>query len=194
MSLTVTLADGTENTFSNTGINYAFVQLEDPAVLAGARNGSYGTGKQSLTLVLNNKAVIRFVQNDPYYRPDGYVEISSAKTPKELYDDLVAETEFDQLAPQSTTTFDADFPYAVVANKNNVTGITTNSTPVGQAVSEPKTESLVSFKNSALVRFLDNGTAGYEFTRNGSEVGKTDIFYLAPAEYTKTVTAVEGLC
>lgn len=194
MSLTVTLANGDENTYSDTGINYAFVQLEDPAVVAGARNRSYGTGKQSLTLVLNNQAVVRLVENNPAYRPSGYLEISDAKTPKELYDELVAETDFDELAPQASTGFDSAFPYRVVVNKPNVTGIATDVVPSNETVSGPKIESLVSFKNSALVRFLDNGTAGYEYTRNGSEVGKTDIFYLAPAEYAVTTVAIGDLC
>ena len=194
MSITVTLANGETNTYSNAGINYAYVQLKEPAVVAGSRNQTYGTGYQSLTLVLNNKQIVRFVENNPAYRPSGFSEVGSSKTPKEIYDDIVAETEFSQLAPQATTPFDADFPFAITANSNNTTNIATGIEPEAATVSGPTALSVVSFKNSALVRFFDTSTAGAEFTRNGNDVGKTDIFYLSAAEYAFTVTAIEDLC
>ena len=195
MTLTIALANGDENTYSNIGISYAVVELKDPSIVAGARNGVYGTGYQSLTIALATGEILKFAENNPAYRPNGYAELSDAKTPKEVYDDIVTETEFDQIAPKSGTGFDADFPFAMVVNKNNTTGILTQSTVPGATIYGPTTAATLTVKGHSTIWFYDTTTF-----KNRANVGPNYIspwngaYYLEGDEFTALKTALVGLC
>ena len=195
MTLTIALANGDENTYSNIGISYAVAELRDPSIVAGARDRVYGTGYQSLTIALTTGEILKFTENNPAYRPNGYAELSNAKTPKEIYDDIVAETEFNQIAPKSGTTFDADFPFVMVVNKNNTTGILTQSTVPNATIYGPTTAATLNVKGQPTIWFYDTTT----FT-NRANVGPNYIspwngaYYLEGDEFTALKTALAGLC
>jgi hypothetical protein len=135
----------------------------------------------------------QYAVNDPAYLPDGYNELGSSNSPKDIYDAVTALTDaasatiFNEVLPTvDTTPFDAAYPFRFAVNKGQTQGIYIRYT-VAQNVGGFKVYHYLDVMPK--MRFIFFGGHGFKNTFDGERT-----FYLALNEFNTVESNLEGLC
>lgn len=187
MTLTVKLESGAEVVYADAGLACLVVWYEDPAIVKGAANGAANTNFASVHIFDTQGKRRRFAVNNPAYLPNGYEELSSAETPKDVYDAADALTGSNEVLPTDpATVLDADYPFRVLVFTAATQGIKVQSSVANANIYGRRT-----------IHYLDlSPRTRFMFMADFAKVNYDNdyIFELTVDEFAAVDTLLEGLC
>lgn len=188
MTIELALAGGNKSVFADAGVSAALIWYEDPAIAKGAANGSANTNYGSLILFDSSGKRHYFAVNDPAYLPDGYEQLDSSNSPRDVFDAIVALTDFDLVLPtDATDLLDSAYPIRFTVNKTQTQGIT-----IRAADSSWRGIKIYHYLDvMPRKRFFFIGGHGKEF--NNTFDGDA-TFYISASEFDVVQNRLEGLC
>ena len=193
MTIEIELASGGKKVFADEGVSAVVVWFSDPTIEKGALNGAASANYGSIIVFDSAGNRSHYAVNNPAYKPDGYEELASSNSPKDVYDAILALTDadsaaiFDEILPtNSSTTFDKNYPFRFGVNKGQTQGITINSA-VAQNMGGFRVYHYLDVMPKQ--RFIFFGGHGFKNTFDNLYT-----FYLALNEFNSVTVNLEDLC